>query len=243
MIDLRKLLRLDEPRVLQQQVQLAIDNIRGTTWMALLMIVLVRVTLAPGANVTVLNLWCVVQVVIAANIERMIRQHDRWTPMTDAQAQRMTGELLLGCVAGAMNWGTLLWAIPPDAGAAHLAIAYALIAAVQSGAVSTLGSILPLSLAFLLTSSVAVLLSAGVHAFFEHLGVVLGVALYVATLLDQAIRGARAARTSIQLRFENADLLERVRSEHEAAEPRPATTCASRCTHKACSSNCSPPPI
>lgn len=45
MIDLRRLLRLDEPRLLAQQVRLVIDNIRGTTWVGLLMVVLVR--LAP----------------------------------------------------------------------------------------------------------------------------------------------------------------------------------------------------
>lgn len=218
MRDLRMLLRLDEPRVLAQQVRLVIDNIRGTTWVALLIIVLVRLALAPAADVAALNLWCLVQLAVAANIHRMIRQYDRWAPMTDAQARRMTGELLIGTVVGAMNWGALLWAMRPEADAAQLAVVYALVAAVQSGAVSTLGSLLPLSLAFLLSSSAAVLFGVGLRGLAEHPGVAFGGALFAATLLDQAIRGARAARTSIQLRFENADLLERVRAEHDAAE-------------------------
>ena len=218
MIDLRRLLRLDEPRLLAQQVRLVIDNIRGTTWVGLLMVVLVRLALAPAASASALNLWCLVQFAIAANIHRMVVQHDRWTPMTDAQARRMTGELLIGTVVGAMNWGVLLWAMRPDADAAQLAVVYALVAAVQSGAVSTLGSLLPLSIAFLLSSSAAVLFGVGLRGLAEHPAVAFGGALFAATLLDQAIRGARAARTSIQLRFENADLLERVRAEHDAAE-------------------------
>ena len=217
MIDLRKLLRLDEPRVLQQQVQLVIDNIRGTTWLALLMILLVRLMLASAADIAVLNLWCVAQVAVALNIERMIRKHDRWVPLTDAQAQRITAEVLVGSMVGAMNWGVLVWAMHADAGTAQLALVYALIAAVQSGAVSTLASALPLSLAFLLVSSVAVLVAVGWRNLVGQPGVIFGGALYVATLLDQAIRGARATRGSIQLRFENADLLARVRTEHEAA--------------------------
>lgn len=218
MRDLRMLLRLDEPRVLAQQVRLVIDNIRGTTWVALLIIVLVRLALAPAADVAALNLWCLVQLAVAANIHRMIRQHDRWAPMTDAQARRMTGELLIGTAVGAMNWGALLCAMRPEADAAQLAVVYALVAAVQSGAVSTLGSLLPLSLAFLLSSSAAVLFGVGLRGLAEHPAVAFGGTLFAATLLDQAIRGARAARTSIRLRFENADLLERVRAEHDAAE-------------------------
>lgn len=58
----------------------------------------------------------------------------------------------------------------------------------------------------------------GLRGLAEHPAVAFGGALFAATLLDHAIRGARAARTSIQLRFENADLLERVRAEHDAAE-------------------------
>lgn len=218
MIDLRRLLRLDEPRVLEQQLRLVIDNVRGTTWVALVILALVRIALAPAADAAALNVWCVVQAALAANIHRMVRQHDRWTPLSDAQARRMAGELLLGTLAGALTWGALLWTMKPTADVAHFAVVYALIAAVQSGAVSTLGPVLALSLAFLLSSSVAVLLGVGLRGLVAHPAVAFGGALYAATLLDQAIRGARAARASIRLRFENADLLARVRAGQEAAE-------------------------
>jgi len=218
MTDLRGLLRLDEPRVLEQQVRLLIDNIRGTTWVALVIIVLVRMTLAPAADSTALNVWCLVQFLVAINIQRMVRQHDRWTPMSDARARRMAGELFLGTLVGAMAWGSLLWTMKPSAEAAHVALAFALIAAIQSGAVSTMGPVLSLSLAFLLSSSVAVLLGVGLSGLREHPAVAFGGALYASTLLDQAIRGARAARASIRLRFENADLLAKVQAGQEEAE-------------------------
>lgn len=218
MIDLRNLLRLDEPRVLQQQLRLVVDNMRGTTWVALLLIGLVRLVLTPTADAMALNLWCLAQLAITVNIRRMVRKVDRWTPMSDAQAQRMVGEVLFGTVAGSTTWSSLLWVIHADAGAAQLAVVFALVAALQSGAVSTMGSMLPLSLAFLLPSSALVVLNVGMHGIVDHPAMAFGGVLYMATLLDQAVRGARATQVAIRLRFENDELLQCVRAEHKVAE-------------------------
>jgi signal transduction histidine kinase/ActR/RegA family two-component response regulator len=214
---LRQLLALDEPRVLQQQLRLVFDNIRSTAGPSLLIIGLVWLALAPSADATALSLWCMAQLGIKLNIDRMLRKHDRWAPLTRAQARRLHTELLIGTAAGAITWGSLVWTLRADADVAHVVVVYALLAAVQSGAVSTLAALPQLSLAYLLPSSAALLVAVGARAIVDHPAVAFGGTLFVATLLDQAIRGARAARGSIQLRFENIDLLERVRSENESA--------------------------
>ena len=217
-IDLRKLFRLDEPQVLQQQLKLVVDNMRGTVWVALLLIGLVRLSLASSADPMALNLWCVMQVGIILNIRRMIRKYDRAMPLSDAQAQGLVGEVFVGSAVGATIWGSLLWALYPNAGLAELCAVYALMAVLQSGAVSTMSPVLPLFLAFMVFNSLQVVLHAGVRGIVSHAAVALGGTLFVATLLDQSIRTAQAARTSIRLRFENDELLKRVRDEHEGAE-------------------------
>ena len=216
--NLRTALRLDEPPMLARQLALVVANLRSTFWSALVTVALLRASLTSFADARLLNLWTLAVLGIVFNIRRMVGKYDRQAPLSDREALELVGELFVGSLIGGAVWSSLLWVLTPDGGLLPFAAAYALLWAMQGGAISTTATVLPLFLAFMVPSTVGLVLHAAFHGAFHHPAVVLVGALFIATLMDQGFRTARAARNAIQLQFDNHDLLEQVRDEHAQAE-------------------------
>ena len=128
-----------------------------------------------------------------------------------------------------------------------------LLAGMSAAALAVFSACLPVAVGFFLPAIVPVWLVFLATGDLDYLPMFLGTPLYLGVLIVFARNYARVARHSIALRFENVDLIHQLREQtarseraQRAAEeptapspcsrPRPATTCASRCTRSACSS-------
>jgi two-component system, sensor histidine kinase len=214
----RRLLVLDEPPILAQQLALVVANMRNTFWAGLATVALLRASLTGFADTTLLNLWTLALLAIVVNVRRMISKYDRLAPMSDAQAQGLVSELFAGSLIGGAVWGSLPWLLSSDVGLIPFAAVYALVWAMQAGCVSTMSVVLPTFLAFMVPSTAGLVVHGATHGALQHPAVVLVGVLFIATLMDQGLRTARAARGAIQLRFDNNDLLRQLREEHAQAE-------------------------
>lgn len=115
-------------------------------------------------------------------------------------------------------WGSLVWIVMGQASLAEQLLAMASLAGIGSNAVSLLGPVFPLYLSMQLAQLAAMssrLLTLEEHSFAN---LTVGCALYVAGQAAQALLAQRASRESLMLRFENLDLIKRLKVESDNAE-------------------------
>jgi hypothetical protein len=145
------------------------------------------------------------------------RHHLAFTPPRK-QARQLAFELIsLSAVDGAV-WGALGWAaLGQEMGNAAILV-LAVSAGAAGGAVSQMSPILPVFVAFIFTELTAVLSKVwALHdPFYNALG--LASIVYVAHLFVQARNNSTAIQRTIELRFENAELLNQLRVEKAIAE-------------------------
>lgn len=125
--------------------------------------------------------------------------------------------MALNAIDGAA-WAALAWAGLGTTTVTGDILILAVLASVAGSSMSSLAPVLPVFVAF----GVAELLVVGLKLYtlkdpaYNALGV--AAVFYVGALWGQARNGSRAARASIALRFENFDLIERLRVETEHAQ-------------------------
>ena len=115
-------------------------------------------------------------------------------------------------------WGSLVWIVMGNASLAEQLLAMASLAGVSGNAVSLLAPVFPLFLSMQLAqlASMSSRLLTLDDSSFAILSV--GCALFVAGQSAQALVAQRTSRESLILRFENFDLIERLKMESENAE-------------------------
>jgi signal transduction histidine kinase len=223
---IRKLLLFADEPVLVQQMRLVVGSMRSSFWPATLLVLLVRFALRDHTSVIAMNLWCVATIVMQLNVALFVRRFDSLVdrsadpgvdqPLSSSALDALIWWLMLNTLMGGTAWGTLIWLAPHDATLAQSSLIIAVVAVVLCGAVTTVSPLMPVFMAFLLPTIVIMALKVDPHSIAHNADAALGCALYVITLYDQARKGAIAARSAIELRFENAALLVELRGESTA---------------------------
>ena len=208
----RNPLHLAEGRVLVAQLRLMMGGVGSTVLPVMLITGLLYLTLSTEHNTTQLLLWCAAVIGSNLNWFRYTRSF-KGQEITEAQAHHVVWMLMLINVVGGTLWGTLAWVAldPPTLSNGILVVS--VIAAFSAGAVSTQGPVLPLFISFvtpLISVLTAKMWSMGGSAY-ETLAIA-GV-LYILFIFGLARNGARSVRASIDLRFENIELMEKLRAE------------------------------
>lgn len=205
-------LGLAEGRVLVQQLHLMLRNVRTTVLPVFVVSLCIVWALSNDTNAPYLRLWAGAIILSNLNWFRYARR-TLASGLTQAQAPQLVRVLLVINLVGGSLWGSLVWITFDTVTLAGGVLVFALMAGMVAGAVSTQGPILRLYLAFLF-SQMAVVVS---KLWFMSdpaqwsLGAV--IILYGLVMLGQAANLARLVRSSIDLRFENQDLLEKLRQE------------------------------
>ena len=205
-------LNLAEGRVLVEQLRLMMGGVGSTVLPVMLITALLYLTLSSEQNSTPLLLWCTAVIGSNLNWYRYTRSFAGQV-IPEAQARHIVWVLMLINVVGGTLWGSLAWVAldPPTLSNGILVVS--VIAAFSAGAVSTQGPVLPLFIAFVIPEIsilTAKMWTMGGSAY-EALAVA-GV-LYIVFLYGLAQNGAKSVRTSINLRFENLELMEKLRAE------------------------------
>lgn len=210
-------LRLAESRILVEQLRLVLGNVGSTVVPICLLAVLVLFSLSSDSNATALRTWCAAAMLANLYAVYYARKH-----LPDAilsrQPRRIVWALIAQRAVSGLVWGALIWITFDTASLAGRILAIAVVAGMAGGAVSTQSAVLPVFIAFVFpaVSIVALKLWLMGDPAYHALGLVC--LLYLVSLFDQTRSSARAARTTIELRFENTGLMEKLRQETLVAE-------------------------
>lgn len=210
-------LRLAEGRILAEQLRLLLSGVGSTVLPVFLVTMLITWDLSNGSNALYLRVWGVAVILSNLNWFRYARRQ-RALGVTQARAAQVVWTLMAINVVGGSLWGSLVWIAFDATNLGGSILVFSVVAGMAAGAVSTQGPVLRLYLAFLvpeMTMAVTKLWFMGNPAF---LGLGVAVVLYAFVMLGLASNFARTVRSSIDLRFENRELLEKLRQETEIAE-------------------------
>ncbi|MBU1425671.1 MAG: response regulator [Gammaproteobacteria bacterium] len=206
------LLRLDEDRVLVEQLRLLMGNVGSSVIPGFLLALLMLVVLSNDSNTMGLGLWCAAVILSKLNIYFLSRRNLA-SGIPHHRAHRLVWILmLLNGLDGAL-WGALTWATLDTTTMTGSILVISVVAGILGSAMSLMAPVLPVFIVFVfmeLAVVVAKLWLLGDPAY-NALGIA-GI-LYLAALLSQGLNSARAARAAIKLRFENVELVDQLRVE------------------------------
>jgi signal transduction histidine kinase len=205
-------LRLADERTLVEQLRLLLGNVGSSVIPTVLLALLLVWTLANDSNALALKAWCGAVILFKLYYARDARRLLASDIPGDRAQRQVWRQMALNAIDG-LVWGALAWVTLATTTVAGSILVVAVLAGVAGSSMSSLSPVLPVFVAFVVFELIALASKLWLlgNPAYHALGVA-GV-LYVATLLGQARNGAAAARAAIDLRFENFDLIERLRVE------------------------------
>lgn len=213
---LASFVRFDEPRYLAAQLALVDRNMPIGMLATLVITVLfsgMHFRLAGDARVIVWALAAGLISVVSLLVYRMRPRAEASHGAFTRHARLLVG---VGLVLGAM-WGFFAWMFMKTAEPHTTNLVIGALAGLNAGGMVLFCAVLPLSFIFLIASVTPVamvLLGSGVPAD-QLMG--LATLTYMVTMLGFGYQAARSVRQSIDLRFVNADLVERLRDQTQRA--------------------------
>ncbi|MBT2320995.1 hybrid sensor histidine kinase/response regulator [Variovorax paradoxus] len=209
--------RLPEERMLVEQLRLQLGNVGSSLVPTILLALLLVWVLSNEANALAMRAWCAVTIAyklfLAWDARRLLASE-----ISPERARRLLRyKMVLNAFDGAF-WASLAWAALGTTTVAGSVLVVAVLAGVAGSSMSSLAPILPVFIVF--GAAELIVLGTKLWLMDDPAYDALGVAalLYTAALLGQARNGSRAARRAIGLRFENLELIERLRVETEHAQ-------------------------
>jgi two-component system, sensor histidine kinase len=215
---LGKLLLRDEGRVLTEQLRLVLRNVGMSVIPTIVLLSLLVWMLGDEGKRGYLLIWAAV--VLTSKL--LNYYHARRTLAAGGAAferpERLVWTLMTLNAIDGIAWGTLPWVTLTGASTAEIVLVVAVMAGVTSNAMSVLSPVLPVFVSFCLCAVTATavkfwLLNDPIYQALAGIS-----ALYVLTHIAQGRIGAIAARSAIKLRFENSELIERLREETDKAQ-------------------------
>ncbi|KWT97537.1 MULTISPECIES: hybrid sensor histidine kinase/response regulator [unclassified Variovorax] len=209
--------RLPEERMLVEQLRLQLGNIGASVIPTILLALLLVWVLSNETNALAMRAWAgtiiLLKLYLARDARRLLASE-----ISPASARRLLArKMVLNAIDG-VAWGSLAWAALGTTTLAGNVLVVAVLAGVAGSSMSSLAPILPAFIVF--GTAELIVLGAKLWSMDDPAYDALGVAaiIYTAALLGQARNGSRAARRAIGLRFENLELIERLRIETEHAQ-------------------------
>jgi signal transduction histidine kinase/ActR/RegA family two-component response regulator len=209
--------RLPEDRMLVEQLRLQLGNIGSSVIPTILLALLLVWVLSNEANALAIRAWAGLTILfklyLAWDAQRLLA-----VEISPAHARRLLRrKMVINALDGAL-WGSLAWAALGSTSVAGSVLVVAVLAGVAGSSMSSLAPIFPVFVVF--GAAELIVLGARLWTMDDpaYNGLAVAAVLYTAALLGQARNGSRAARRAIGLRFENHELIERLRVETEHAQ-------------------------
>lgn len=202
---------------IQRELQLLLMKNLGSSMLPGILVALILfLTLKNPANESGLAFW-----LIAVSASKLFDVYDAKRIIQRGIALNQTASLkirlmLLHAIDGAA-WGSLAWLSLPASTSAGSVLILAVLAGIAANSMSILSPVLPVFAAFVvfeLGSIVYAVISLNDPAYWA---IGIAVALYVVTLMGQAYNSSRTVRNSIQLRFDNLELIQQLSAASEKA--------------------------
>ena len=210
-------LRLAEGPILVEQIRLLLGNVGATVAPTFVFAIILVWSLANGTNITALLVWSAAIIVAKLHAAYDARRLLAGV-IAPAAARRLVWKLMAAKAMDGAIWGALAWITMDTASLAGSVLVLAFLAGIAGSAVSLYSPVFPVFVLFIAAQLLTITLKLWLmgDVAFQALGLV--AALYLATLLVQARNSAKAALASINLRFENIELIEKLRIETSKAQ-------------------------
>lgn len=210
-------LRLDEDRILAGQLRLLLGNVASALIPTLFLSIVLVLTLTNDSNALALKVWGLALMSYKLYATLHARRHLA-SDIPAEQTHRLVWTLImLNAIDGAL-WGSLAWVTLDTSTVVGSILVISTIAGMVGSSMSRLTPVLPVFMAFVTT--MLLLLVSKVWTLgdpaYNSLGIVGIIFLTSVTLM--ARNSAKEIRASINLRFENSALLEKLQVKTEIAE-------------------------
>jgi signal transduction histidine kinase/ActR/RegA family two-component response regulator len=206
-----------QERIQIELIRLLLGNLGSSAIPGILVAILMVYSLNNESNLVALLVWCVL-VIASKLIDVFDARRLLASPLLPAQAPSLIRRLvILHAIDGAV-WGSLAWITLDNATPAGSILVLAVLSGIVGNSMSLLSPVLPVFVMFCVLE--LGMIASKVWQFNEVAFNALGIAavLYVSTLLVQARNSSRASRQAIELRFENVELVQRLRLESDKAQ-------------------------
>ncbi len=214
---LKNLLRLDEDRILVEQVRLVMSNTVSVVIPMFLTVMLIQWAVTNSSNSLNIKMWGAAAILSFLTLYLHARHHLAADIPFEKAYQIVWTLIILHAVDG-MIWGSLIWFTMDSASLAGNILVFSIIAGIMGGNLSSESVVLPSFVVYLVAQMTVI--AAKLWSLGDPSYNALGVAgcFYIAALLGHAINNYHAARKYIVLRFENSELMNQLRVEKSIAE-------------------------
>jgi signal transduction histidine kinase len=215
-----------------EQIRLLLNNLGSSVLPGILVVLLVAYALQHQADPMRLTVWCVV-VIASKLIDIIDARRILSRAIIPARLPALRRRLVLLHAIDGAAWGSLMWVGLNPASPPSWILAIAVLSGVAGNSMSILSPVLPVFIGFITLELGMIALKAMQSDAVALNALGLAAIMYLATLLMQARNSAHAARGAIELRFENLELVNRLRqasadSRHAQQEAEQANIAKSR---------------
>lgn len=209
-------LRLDDDRILVEQLRLLFSNIASATITTVVLSILLVWALSNDSNAFALRVWAVALVSVKLLATFQARRYLA-SGISLHQARPLVWKLIAFNVVDGVIWSSLAWITLDTSTLAGSVLVIATLAAMVGSAMSRLSAVFPIFFIFIVTMMIGT--SSKIFLLDDPAYEALGMAavVYLISLLLMARNGSREIRSAIDLRFENSELVEQLRVETETA--------------------------
>lgn len=211
------LLRLDEDRILVEQLRLLLRNVASALIPTFVLSILLVLALSNDSNAEALRIWGVTLMSYKLYAAFHARRHLA-SDISFDMAQRMVWSLIIMNMLDGMIWGALAWVTLDTSSMAGSILVISTIAAMVGSSMSRLSPVLPVFIAFV--ASMLILVATKAWLLNDPAYNALGIAsvIYLASITLMARNSSREICAAINLRFENISLLQRLQEKTAIAE-------------------------
>jgi signal transduction histidine kinase len=199
-----------QEKVRIEQIRLLLNNLGSSVLPGILVVLLVAYALQHQADPMRLTLWCVV-VIASKLIDIVDARHILARDILPAHLPALRRRLVLLHAIDGAAWGCLMWVGLNPASPPSWILAIAVLSGVAGNSMSILSPVLPVFIGFITLELGMIALKSMQSDAVALNALGLAAIMYLATLLMQARNSAQAARGAIELRFENLELVDRLR--------------------------------
>lgn len=208
---------LAEQRIQAEQLRLLLSNHASSTLPAFLIGLLVVWAVGSEANTPSLQVWFACQMAIKLYCAADAR-HVLAAPIApDRVAGLVRRQMLLNAI-NAVAWSALVWVTLGTTDTAGSLMVIAIMTGVSSSGLTQLSPVLSVYAVFLTIALGSLALKLALLGGATYDAMAAACLVYYVLMLGQARNYAKAARESIQLRFENVELVDQLRAETLNAE-------------------------
>ncbi len=208
----RKFLRLSEGRILVEQLRLLLGNVGSSVVPAVLLALVLVWALSNDSNAFGLRVWCAV-VILSKLYSAYHARRVLAAGIAIEQAPRLVLVLMMLNMVGGAAWGALAWVTLDTTSVVGSILVNSVLAGVAGSSMSMLSPVLPVFVVFIVFEFIATASKFWQMGDPAYTALALTLILYLVSLILQARNSAIAVRAAIDVRFENMELLARLREE------------------------------